>query len=259
MNCDFYLNLISGHIDAVNTKSEEEQLQEHIDRCEHCRALLETMKANDEKLKASALQVPADLTARIMSAVRSAPVKRSKKPFYISIAASGLAAAAVLAIVLSGKGSLPAKMTDDAAPELNHAKRKIDKESVGAEYIAEAPYLELTQSPGEEAEDYGFYGNATETVEGLLDKSCFGNETPVLLIHADRAEINFSGTKIALNELQEYFSNTEYHLTGKENGSYLVTWEELQRIASEYDDIFEMEKYYSDDENYIKAIIVFSE
>ena len=259
MNCEFYLNLISGHIDAVNTKSEEEQLQKHIKSCEHCRALLETMKANDVKLKSSKVHAPADLTARIMSEVRKTPVKRSKKPFYISMAASGLAAAAVLAIVLSGNGGLPAKMTDEAAPELNHAKRKIDKTTVNAEYVEENTYLPISGQITENTDAYGFYGVSEDSVQGLLDKSTASTKVPVLLIYAEYEDIEFSGEKIPLHELQEIFKNTDYNLNGMENGIYLVTWEELQRIATKYDGIFEMEKYYAEDKNYITAAVVFAE
>ena len=103
MNCDEYLPLISGHLDGANSEFEERRLQEHLRTCEDCRALLAIMEENDALLKGSAAEPPSDLTERIMQQVRkekrSAP---SQKKRWIPIAASGLAAAALLALVVWG-------------------------------------------------------------------------------------------------------------------------------------------------------------
>lgn len=103
MNCDEYLPLISGHLDGANSEFEERRLQEHLQACEDCRALLAIMEQNDALLKGSAAEPPADLTERIMQQVRkekrSAP---SRKKRWLPIAASGLAAAALLALVVWG-------------------------------------------------------------------------------------------------------------------------------------------------------------
>lgn len=80
MNCDEYLPLISGHLDGVNSEIEERRLQEHLETCEACRVLLSQMEQNDALLQ-SAATPPADLTDRIMNAVRKE--KRTAKKRWI--------------------------------------------------------------------------------------------------------------------------------------------------------------------------------
>ena len=124
MNCDEYLPLISGHLDGANSEFEERRLQEHLQTCESCRALLSQMEQNDALLKGSAAMPPADLTDRIMRQVRKEKQpKKSQAKRWIPVAVSGLAAAAVLALVI--RGALPSiavfrgagAAADSAAPE----------------------------------------------------------------------------------------------------------------------------------------------
>lgn len=104
MKCDnSYLSLISGHLDGCNSEIEEKRLQQHLKTCRHCRELLEIMKGNDALLVESTELPPADLTERIMSAVAKEPKKqRSRKRFYFTTAAAGLAAAAMLCFAVMG-------------------------------------------------------------------------------------------------------------------------------------------------------------
>lgn len=95
-------------MDGANSEIEERRLQQHLKTCRHCRELLSQMEENDALLASQEVQPPAELTARIMSQVR----KEEKKPrfgrsFLISTAATGLAAAALLAFVVWGNVSLP--------------------------------------------------------------------------------------------------------------------------------------------------------
>lgn len=103
MNCDEYLPLISGHLDGENSEFEERRLQEHLQTCEDCRALLSLMEQNDALLKDSAAEPPADLTDRIMRQVRKEKQpKKSAKKRWIPAVTTGLAAAALLALVFWG-------------------------------------------------------------------------------------------------------------------------------------------------------------
>lgn len=101
MNCDLYITLINGHLDGVNTIAEEETLQTHLKTCENCRSLLSVMAQNDALIKESKAVPPIDLTANIMQKVRNNPKRNSRKAFYTTLAATGLAAAAMLGIFLS--------------------------------------------------------------------------------------------------------------------------------------------------------------
>lgn len=116
MKCNQIFPLLSGHLDGANSEIEERRLQQHLKTCRHCRELLAQMEENDALLASQEVRPPVDLTARIMSQVR----KEEKKPrfgrsFLISTAATGLAAAALLAFVVWGNVSLP--KTSDSTME----------------------------------------------------------------------------------------------------------------------------------------------
>lgn len=130
MNCDEYLPLISGHLDGVNSEIEERRLQEHLETCEACRVLLSQMEQNDALLQ-SAATPPADLTDRIMNAVRKE--KRTAKKRWIPIAASGLAAAALLGLVFMHN-----------LPIMNGAS---SKDSAAVEEIVENGWTQKAQAP----------------------------------------------------------------------------------------------------------------
>ena len=117
MKCNQILPLLSGHLDGANSEIEERRLQQHLKTCRHCRELLTQMEENDALLASQEAQPPADLTNRIMSQVRKEEKKpRLGKRFIVSTAATGLAAAALLAFVVWSNVSLP--KSSDSAPEM---------------------------------------------------------------------------------------------------------------------------------------------
>ena len=114
--CNEYLPLLSAHIDGMNSEIEERRLQQHLRSCAHCRERLRELEEADATLRAAKAEPPADLTGRIMAQVRSEP--RKKAPHtrkYLSIGAAGLAAAAMLALVVFGNSRLPGLPTETAA------------------------------------------------------------------------------------------------------------------------------------------------
>lgn len=117
MKCNQILPLLSGHLDGTNSEIEERRLQQHLKTCRHCRELLTQMEENDALLASQEAQPPADLTNRIMSQIRKEEKKpRFGKRFIVSTAATGLAAAALLAFVVWSNVSLP--KSSDSAPEM---------------------------------------------------------------------------------------------------------------------------------------------
>ena len=117
MKCNQILPLLSGHLDGANSEIEERRLQQHLKTCRHCREFLTQMEENDALLASQEAQPPADLTNRIMSQIRKEEKKpRLGKRFIVSTAATGLAAAALLAFVVWGNVSLP--KSSDSAPEM---------------------------------------------------------------------------------------------------------------------------------------------
>ena len=114
--CNEYLPLLSAHIDGMNSEIEERRLQQHLRSCAHCRERLRELQEADATLRAAKVEPPADLTGRIMAQVRSEPRKKAApRRKYLSLGAAGLAAAAMLALVLFGNSRLPGLPTETAA------------------------------------------------------------------------------------------------------------------------------------------------
>lgn len=115
MHCEEFVDLISGHIDGINSEIEEARLQEHLQQCEHCRTLLETYRSIDTLIAQEDALPPADLKINIMKAVKAEPKKhRSRKALFMGIS-SGIAAAACLAVIIISIPKLKLTSNDSAA------------------------------------------------------------------------------------------------------------------------------------------------
>ena len=114
--CNEYLPLLSAHIDGMNSEIEERRLQQHLRSCAHCRERMRELEEADAALRAAKVEPPADLTGRIMAQVRSEPRKKAApRRKYLSLGAAGLAAAAMLALVVFGNSRLPGLPAETAA------------------------------------------------------------------------------------------------------------------------------------------------
>ncbi len=105
MSCNEYIIWISGHIDGTNPIKEEKMLQDHLEKCPHCRQLLEEMKANDAALKEELIP-PERIHKNVMSAVRKDTAKKKSnrvRSYLVSIAAT----AAVMALVFVAALRMP--------------------------------------------------------------------------------------------------------------------------------------------------------
>ena len=158
MQCSNYISLLSGHIDGKNSEVEERRLQQHLQVCKHCRALLEQMEEADAALHESRQEPPADLAARIMAQVRMEPKqKRSHKRTIFSVGAAGLAAAALLAFVFLGDLKLPELPSGENAPVITVYAQAEDKENAPAEVVDKffRAYADLSDcnSSGQTAEE----------------------------------------------------------------------------------------------------------
>ena len=262
MNCNDYLLLLSGHIDGMNTQQEEKDLRNHLQVCESCRALLDEMTKNDGILRSDQIEVPPGLTGKIMAEVRK--TKKSKRPFYISLAASGLAAAAVLAVAFSGKITPPA---NDVRPT--------DVTTVSVQELELKQPLRHITSPEPTQEDFEFV--PADDTEPTYDSAGIGtfpfaaavpdgmkvakvvDEVSVLVIRAEPSEVEFSGSIPEFDKRLELLRDSSYQITGDEIEFYAVSWSTMQQLAADYDGIFEMEKYYLEDVQYLRALVVFAE
>ena len=105
LDCDQALELISAKLDGELAADEASRLDAHLKTCPGCRALLSDLQAIHGAMPGP-LDVPADLSARIMEQVRRekvTPMPFPKKRIRWKALAS---AAAVLALVLLGAGSM---------------------------------------------------------------------------------------------------------------------------------------------------------
>ena len=100
MNCAEALELLSGHVDAVNTPEEEAQLQAHLASCPACRAILTAYEEADRGLSALQTEPPAALVQGVMNAIRSetAAGKKVRRFPLRGFAATAVAAALLLAV-----------------------------------------------------------------------------------------------------------------------------------------------------------------
>lgn len=184
MDCTESLIYINGHIDGVNTEAEEALLQEHLNTCPQCRALLAQYEQLDRQL-ADVPAPPADLTEQILAQL---PKKRKRRGLlYFAAPAATLATAAILALAVFGAMNLPAfaaKSNEYAAP--NATPKEDFTGSMEDSMLSYAS--NLAPSPPMAAD-----GALTETMK------CIGGEeqqqeyfalssAPVLIVWGDDAE-----------------------------------------------------------------------
>ncbi|MDE6107514.1 MAG: zf-HC2 domain-containing protein [Oscillospiraceae bacterium] len=129
---DEYVELISAAIDGALSPDEQTRLEEHLAACPDCKALYDDLKAvHQALLDLPPAEVPAGLTERIMEAVAAdnvTPLPRPKKSAFQW--KKTVAAAAVLALVLAGVGTMNGSLNavKNALPE-NTMSDFQDKES----------------------------------------------------------------------------------------------------------------------------------
>ncbi len=107
MNCDTIFTLISEKLDGVISESEDQLLQKHLKSCSLCRDVFEQMQANDSAFSSASLVPPERIRVNVMKQVNS-DIKRRRRRIW-NFAASGVAAAAVLAIAISLPRFLPSE------------------------------------------------------------------------------------------------------------------------------------------------------
>lgn len=117
-HCDEYVALISAAIDGALSPAEQKKLAEHLASCPECQALYEELTALHTALSGlPPVEVPADLTERILAAVAAEqilPQEKKKSPIPWQ---RWLASAAVLAVVVAGAWSWKPWVHDDAGSQ----------------------------------------------------------------------------------------------------------------------------------------------
>lgn len=179
MDCTESLIYINGHIDGINTEAEEALLQEHLNTCPQCRALLAQYEQLDRQL-ADVPAPPAGLTKRILAQL---PKKRKRRGLlYFAAPAATLATAAILALAVFGAMNLPvfaAKSASDyAAPKEEFSD--MENSMVGyASNLAPSPPMAADGALTETMKSAG-----TKQRQEYFDLSSM----PVLIVWGDDAE-----------------------------------------------------------------------
>ena len=104
--CDEYVDLISAAIDGALSEEETARLEEHLARCPECRALYEDFAAIHSALgDVPPVAVPPAFACmdQVMAAIDHQADPREAKTKYRRYWQRGMAAAAVLAVVLAGR------------------------------------------------------------------------------------------------------------------------------------------------------------
>ena len=162
VSCDEALELISAGVDGELTAEETRILEEHLDHCQACRALLEELRSIHEEMSGLNVPAPAGLAEGVMERVRAekvVPMKpvRSARKRWRTWAAS----AAVFAVVLLGAGTL----RHEAAPAANEATAaqgaRIETISGSTAPVPE-PEMAAASRSGETAADV-YTGSAPES------------------------------------------------------------------------------------------------
>lgn len=162
VSCDEALELISAGVDGELTAEETRILEEHLDHCQACRALLEELRSIHEEMPGLNVPVPTGLAEGVMERVRAekvVPMKpvRSARKRWRTWAAS----AAVFAVMLLGAGTL----RHEAAPAANEATAaqgaRIETTSGSTAPVPE-PEMAAASRSGETAADV-YTGSAPES------------------------------------------------------------------------------------------------
>ena len=74
LSCDEALELISAGVDGELTAEETRILEEHLDHCQACRALLEELRSIHEEMSGLNVPAPAGLAEGVMERVRAEKV-----------------------------------------------------------------------------------------------------------------------------------------------------------------------------------------
>lgn len=168
MLCEAVFDLISGHIDGMNTPAEEAALQAHLSECETCRRMLTAMEDIEFQTRSMQAVVPPTLKQNVMQSVNAETKKKknAQRNRWIGPLAGIGAAAALLALTI-GTGVIklpqysknyasvaPAEgvQTESVADEADgYAEVPALEEEIAYEPAAQAPAYEPEEPAAEEA------------------------------------------------------------------------------------------------------------
>lgn len=156
MTCKEALVLISGNLDNVNSEQENQNLFQHLKHCPHCRAILTDFRSADIAITALKQEAPAELSAKVMDAIKAKSPKKTKRHRGWPI----LAAAAALALIIGLKAGDLA-FTENTAQDAPQMARVMSMPAEAAYTVVDPQFLAekrqaiivLLQEPLPELED----------------------------------------------------------------------------------------------------------
>ena len=207
MLCEAVFDLISGHIDGMNTPAEEAALQAHLSECETCRRMLTAMEDIEFQTRSMQAEVPPGLKKNVMQAINAEAKKKksAQRNRWIGPIAGIGAVAALLALTIGtdvirlpqfGKNYASVAPAESAQPEVaaeeaaGYDEAPALDEQIVYETAAEAPVYEPEEPAAEEAEplpDSAVEAPAEETQAPSVAGSLFTQSSDEGAAHDNRS------------------------------------------------------------------------
>ena len=202
--CENYLELISRYVDDDLDQQEEQYLQDHIQNCDHCRAVLENYQIIDQELHKEKEKPPHTLHTAIMRGVRQEQQSASPRNWlsrgkFTLIAA----AAAVLLIVISRAGIQPPSVSGNKAISETNAVVPMVSASLQKSFDSEKTNIDVyhTDEGGVDARLVGADESA-DSIPEILEAS--GRSGTVFYVY----NITEAELQVMLGELETVDLNT---------------------------------------------------
>ncbi|MCQ2421233.1 MAG: zf-HC2 domain-containing protein [Clostridia bacterium] len=188
MNCEKMMELMSEKLDGCISPEDEKILTDHLDKCESCRALYETLSNLDDAVRDCQMEPPAALHDGVMEAIRQEKNGKTSRKTWSLVAAIAAVAAAFVILAGAGLVQLPG-MTDG-----QKANTVSMSDAVGLAFPKDLPGTEGLEAPDAEtaAEENGCIVAVFWNCEGLAE-----------LENAD-AQVTENGARIYRVSLQTY-------------------------------------------------------
>lgn len=139
-NCEYFEELIGAALDGELTGAEEAALRAHLAECGHCRAFAAALEAVSGAAERGLPPPPADLTEKIMSAVRGEAAKKKTGkivPLFRYARPAALAAAAALVLWAGFRVGFARKGSSAAAPAAPMMAESVMQSAAKADAAAE--------------------------------------------------------------------------------------------------------------------------
>lgn len=176
MECSEVLNLLSGHIDQINTEQEEAALQAHLAECAHCRELLKAYEKIDSNVAELNVPAPDNLVSSVMKQI-TIPAKTKHRSPWRNIGMSAGLVAAVLVLLIGTKTIKLPDVSDNRAEMKSQSVTEANvPQEIETQLFAYAPQATEPQEVKTEAQQDGYSVGDYEGINGTDVPAYEGND-----------------------------------------------------------------------------------